>query len=129
MFLNLGKKQLTGWSNCLNVSSGTVLEKWTFWGKSLFFLVFTHYVKLHRNFKRYWQGCQVSIHHLQRNILRKKLDWMKQFSDFHHVLTPSKKHWIELSHLLPRCRRECSEKKNIILNHTLFFSNWLNDFW
>ena len=46
---------------------------------------------------------------------------MKQFSDFHHVLTPSKKHWVELSHLLPRCRRECSEKKTKFWTILYFF--------
>ena len=46
---------------------------------------------------------------------------MKQFSDFHHVLTPSKKHWVELSHLLPRCRRECSEKKHNFELYSTFF--------
>ena len=50
-----------------------------------------------------------------------KVDWMKQFSGFHHVLTLSKKHWVELSHLLPRCRGECSERKqNFELNSIVF---------
>ena len=47
---------------------------------------------------------------------------MKQFSDFHHVLTPSKKHWVELSHLLPRCRRECSERKHNFEQNSIFFN-------
>ena len=46
---------------------------------------------------------------------------MKQFSDFHHVLTTSKKHWVELSHLLPRCRQECSERKHICELYSIFF--------
>ena len=46
---------------------------------------------------------------------------MKHFSDFHHVLTPSKKRWIELSHLLPQCRRECSEKKDNFELYSIFF--------
>ena len=51
-----------------------------------------------------------------------KVDWMKQFSSFHHVLTLSKKHWIELSHLLPRCRRECSERKHNFELYSIFFN-------
>ena len=112
LFLNFSRKRLAGWSNCLHVSSGTVLKSWTPWEKSKFFVVPTHYMKLFRNFKRNWQGCQVSIHHLQCNISRKKVDWMKQFSDFHHALTSSKKPWVELSHLLPRRRGEGSDRGN-----------------
>ena len=40
----------------------------------------------------------------------------------------SKKHWVELSHLLPRCRGEHSERKQEIELYS-FFSIWLNDFW
>ena len=53
---------------------------------------------------------------------------MKQFSGFHQVLTLSKKHWVELSHLLPRCRGEHSERKPEIELFS-FSSIWLNDFW
>ena len=42
LFLILGIKRLAGWSNCLYVSSGTVMESCTFWGKWKFFLSFPH---------------------------------------------------------------------------------------
>ena len=37
LLLNLGRKRLAGWSNCLHVSSGAVLKSWTSWAKSKFF--------------------------------------------------------------------------------------------
>ena len=40
LFLILGIKRLAVWSDCLYVSSGTVMESWTFGGKSKFFCRF-----------------------------------------------------------------------------------------
>ena len=54
--------------------------------------------------------------------LEEKIDWMKQFPDFHHVLTPSRKHWVELSHLLPQCRGERSERKHNFELNSIFFN-------
>ena len=51
-----------------------------------------------------------------------KIDWTKQFPDFHHVLTSSKKHWVELSHLLPRCRGKRSERKHNFELNSIFFN-------
>ena len=48
------------------------VRKLYFLRKIKLFVVSTHYVKLYRTFKRYWQDCQVIIYHLQWNILRKK---------------------------------------------------------
>ena len=86
-----------------------------------FFVVSTHYVKLFLNFRRSWQGCQVSFHHLQTNILRKNSTEWNSFQFFPMLWLRAKKHWVELSHLLPRCRREFSEKKHNFELYSIFF--------
>ena len=114
LFLNLGRKRLAGLSNCLHVSSGTVLQSWTSWAKSKFFC------RSHRL-------CE-TLSQLQTKMAGLSIDWMKQFPEFHHVLTSSKKHWVELSHRFLGFDGNVL-KENIILNYTLFFSIRLNDFW
>ena len=63
---------------------------------------------------------------ISRRTFWGKVDWMKQFSDFHHALTSSKKHWVELSHLLHGCRGERSERKHNFELNSIFFnlSDW-----
>ena len=53
---------------------------------------------------------------------------MKQFSGFHQFLTLNKKHWVEFSHLLPRCRGKCSERKDNFELYSIFFSlaEWIS---
>ena len=87
-----------------------------------FFVVPTHYMKLFRNFKRKWQGCQVSIHHLQRNILRKNSSEWNSFQIFPML-------WLRAK-TLGRVVTPASSgstgifwKKNVISNYTLFFFN------
>ena len=82
LFQTLSENLVARFSNCFYVSKGTVLGSCTFCEKSKFFVVSTHYVKLYRNLKRYWQDCQISIYHLQWNILRTKWSEGKFFQVF-----------------------------------------------
>ena len=113
LFLNLGKKRLAGCPNCFYVSSGTVLESWTFLRKSKFVL---------SNPQNLWTFPSTSneicrVLKLAFNIFKGTFWGKTRLNETVFRFSPcfdseQKKHWVELSHLLPRCRRECSERKH-----------------
>ena len=116
------KKRLAGCSNCLYMSSGAVMESCIFWGKWKFFCWFRTLCETFSQHQKKFAGLSIKLSSSPVELFEENVIWMKQFSGFHQVLTVNKKHWVKLSHLLPRCWRECSERKHNFELYTIYFN-------
>ena len=113
---------MAGWSNCLYVSSGTVMENCTFWGKWKIFLSFPHI--MWNNFANSNEIARVVnlAFIISSRTFWKNVVWMKQFTGFHQISTLNKKHWVEFSHLLPTRRGEHFGGEPYF--EMIFYFNW-----